>query len=163
MACAGTAERLPAPKRDIHNQGGTVPNTTATQFTVSLPNKPGQLAELTQYFADKGINISAIAVEALGDVSFVRLTVSEKESEVKSWLETKGYKATATKVFQVQIQNQPGQLHQLASKLAKQNVNIENLYGSTWANNQPATLYVAVDQFEKAENLLSQELAASRN
>lgn len=136
--------------------------TTATQFTVSLPNKPGQLAELTKFFADKGINLAGISVEALNDVSFIRFIVQDKEAEAKTWLESKGYKPTATKVLQVELANQPGQLYQIAAKLAKQNVNIQYLYGST-CGTQTCCLYMAADPFEKAETLLSKEFALSKN
>ena len=132
----------------------------ATQFTVPLSNKPGQLAELTKYLADKKVNLTGISCETLGDIGFARLTVQENEAEVKALLEAKGYRPTATKVYQLELPNQPGMLHLIARRLSEKNINILNVFGSA-SGPHGSILFIAVDQFEKAQPILEKELLAS--
>ena len=49
-----------------------------TQFRITVPNLPGQLAKVTQVLLKAKVNITGMMTECLGDVSHVRLLTARK-------------------------------------------------------------------------------------
>src|SRR5688500_14043656 len=117
-----------------------------TQFTVSVPNKVGQLAELSRALAEKGLNITGMYAEALADFAFIRLVTNGDETQVRELLESRGHRPHVAKVLQVDMSNKPGQLQELAEKLSKGGVNILYIYGGA-GESATGSIFLAVEQF----------------
>jgi hypothetical protein len=99
------------------------------QFTLYLENKLGVLAHITTQLARAKINIEGISVAESTDVGLVQLVVSNAEATKK--ILTKEHIAfTIQMVSLVHLDNKPGSLARIASKLAKAGVNINYVYAT---------------------------------
>lgn len=118
-----------------------------TQFRITVPNLPGELAKVTHILLKAKVNITGMMTECLGDVAHVRL-LGTPERVVGSLLEDAGFDVLAAPVFQLDIPNKPGKLNALAEELAEARVNILCVYGSGLGD--AARLVIGVDEVDKA-------------
>ena len=126
---------------------------TDVQFSVYLPNQPGELAKLGRLMHTHGVNLLAISVNEQTDASTVRLIVDNK-SAVRKALKQGGLKYAERDVLLVRAENSPGMLGEVADTLAKAKVNVEYIYASTYPDNMQAMLIVAVNNTRKAARAL---------
>jgi hypothetical protein len=122
-----------------------------TQFRITVPNIPGQLAKVTNVLLKAKINITGMMTECLGDVSHVRL-LAAPEKAVTRTLEDAGFPVLEVPVFEIDLTNRPGQLNSLAKQLAEEDVNILCVYGT--GSGTQARLVLAVDLIEKAAPII---------
>ena len=127
------------------------------QFTIMLDNAPGQLAKLCSSIKRAKSNIQAISVEDSKDVGLVRVVVSNAKA-AKAALKKSGFALTEQSVIEVSLPDKPGQLADIASKLAKAKVNISYVYGSACdsaaCNCEGQIVIVAVDDMAKASKII---------
>ena len=97
------------------------------QLTVFLPNEPGTLAQMAQVLGDAGIQMHALMVADTADFGIVRIICDTPRRAARS-LADKGYRAAATQVLAIEVQNVPGGLAKVLVKLAKVNLNVEYAY-----------------------------------
>src|SRR5689334_21670130 len=100
------------------------------QLSVFLENKPGVLGRQCQEFADKKINVIGMSVSDTVDHAVVRL-VTSNASKARAILEDAGVLVVETEVLALTLPDRPGQLADVAKKLAKAKINIEYAYGTT--------------------------------
>lgn len=120
---------------------------TVTQFRVTVPNLPGELAKITHLLLKAKVNITGMMTESLGDVAHVRL-LAAPEKAAFDLLDHAGFDVLEVPVFQLEMSNKPGRLNKLAKDLAEENINILCVYGT--GTGDKARLVVAVDDVEKA-------------
>lgn len=121
------------------------------QISVFLNNVPGILAELTGVLKDEGINIRAMTVAETADYGILRMLV-DKTDKCVSILKTHNYLVSLTDVIAVDIPDKPGALHEIASVLGKEGVNIEYLYSSLVKDE--AIIVLRIDDIDKAAEIL---------
>jgi hypothetical protein len=126
---------------------------TVSQFRVTLPNLPGELAKLTKLLLKSRINITGLTTESLGDVAHVRLLASP-ERDAFAVLDHAGFDVLQVPVFQLEIGNKPGRLDRLARLLGEEGVNILCVYGT--GSGDKARLVLAVDEPERARPILTE-------
>lgn len=115
-----------------------------SQLSVFLENKPGAFARVCSTFAREKINLDAIMVEDAIDHAVVRLVV-DKTKKAKDLLEDHGAVCLEGQILAIEMKNKPGQLVQVAEKLAKANINVDYAYGSSAAvGGEQVTIYVRV-------------------
>lgn len=119
----------------------------ATQFRVTIPNMPGELAKVTHLLLKSKVNITGMMTECLGDVSYVRI-LATPERVASSLLENAGFDVMEVPVFQVDLPNKPGRLDSLARELGEGRVNILCIYGT--GNGDSARLVVGVEEPDRA-------------
>jgi hypothetical protein len=124
----------------------------ATQLTVSLKSRPGVLAELAKTLANAGVNITTLSADAVSGRGKIRLIVKDA-TKAKRALRRARYRATEEPAFVVRMQNKPGALARVASKLAKERVNIKSAYATT-AGRGGATVVFTVGSAKKARKIL---------
>ena len=102
----------------------------ATELTVKLPNRPGQLGELAAALGDAGVNMRSIAATTGGGQGTVHVVVEDKDAaKARRAFRAKKLRITADrKVVEVRLTDKPGTLARAASRLAKARVNIESAY-----------------------------------
>ena len=98
-------------------------NGRLKQFTVSIENKPGALADLCEKLANGGVNIKAIATDAEG----VRVVTSD-ESTTKNALAKHKYLFDEAEVLQLKLLDRPGELAKISRMLANEKVNLDHVY-----------------------------------
>lgn len=95
------------------------------QYSVYLPNKPGELKRLLHKV--KKLDLAAAATFASQDGAIMRL-VPQDAGSFNSILKQNNIAATKQDVLMVGVPNQPGGLLRILSKLQQAHVNIEGLY-----------------------------------
>jgi hypothetical protein len=125
---------------------------TGTQIVVLLENRPGALAELAGILSTANVNIEAILLEGSVDFGMVRLHVDAPKKAEKA-LRDAGYQYRTGEAITLKLPNKPGQLEDVARRLAKAKVNIDALFGTTSGTGAPE-LVIMVDDEAKARKAL---------
>ena len=104
----------------------------ATELTVKLPNRTGQLAAVAGALGDAGVNIRSLAATTGGGQGTVHILVDDKDvGKARRALKKKKYRISGDrKVVEVRLANKPGTLARAAARLGKARVNIDSAYMS---------------------------------
>jgi hypothetical protein len=99
------------------------------QLMVYIDNTVGKLAEVTSVISSSAINQVAIcAYEVEGMVAI--MFVTEDNNEAKRLLEKQGFEVQEEEVILLTVDNKPGALHRVTSKIAEAGVDLTLIYGS---------------------------------
>ena len=97
----------------------------ATEFTVKLPDRPGQLAKLASSLGDAGVQLRGIAAQK----GTVGLLVADKDAaKARRALKKGGYRAREGQAVEMRLQDKPGSLGRTAGRFGKGKVNISSMY-----------------------------------
>jgi hypothetical protein len=124
-----------------------------TELTIVTPNAPGKLAEVLRTMATSKVNLIAIDSSSGYDLNMVRLVTNDPPKAHKV-LGKLGYSATESTVLGVTISDKPGQLAQIAAAISKSRVNIDYIYATAVAYDQPAMVIIHVAEAGAAEKAL---------
>ena len=97
------------------------------EFRITVPHRPGGLAELLEYLAERGINLKAVTSITEPERGLVALVPYDVELTRKS-LKERGIEFEEADVLFVDIPDRPGQLAKVARTIAEAGVNIESIY-----------------------------------
>jgi len=121
----------------------------ATQLSVTMQNVPGQLERLCRVLAQAGVNVRAISVSDATDLSTIRLLVSDP-SAAQEALREAGLPPLARDVLAVELDDKPGALGEVASRLGRSGINIQYVYGSGDSSRGKTVLVFGVDDVDRA-------------
>ena len=124
------------------------------QLAIFLDNRPGMLARLADALAEARINIYAIATSDTVDHSVIRLVVSDYRRALHVF-EEHGTLVVEDDVLLIDGSNKPGQLAQIAHKLAEAKVNIEYCYSATPPDAKKGLMIMRVSNAAKALKVLN--------
>ena len=99
------------------------------QLSIFVQNKVGSLGELSSALAKAEINIKAISIFDDLEWGIVRLIVDDPE-KAKEILHKLGFMYGEGQVVTVELEDHPGALADLADKLAKKKINIEQAFAT---------------------------------
>ncbi|HEX2372005.1 MAG TPA: ACT domain-containing protein [Solirubrobacterales bacterium] len=124
----------------------------ATDMTVILEDRPGELARLGEVMGEAGVNIEGMCALTGQGRGYIHLLVAdEKASAARAALEEAGMGVADTReVLVVDIADRPGTLGEVARRFADANVNVELAY-TTFGG---VKLVVATDDLEAARAAL---------
>ena len=120
-----------------------------TEIFVVLENKPSTLGELCSHLAENRINIEAIGV--FQDTAKLYVKSVNKAMKLLSKL---NYVIELRDVLKVDLENRPGALAEIASRLGNKGVNIEYCYGTLSKKGDVASVILDVSDIEKAAKIL---------
>jgi len=118
------------------------------ELYVILENKANALGDLCGLLVKHKINIETIGV--FGDSA--KLLVKEIE-KTKKILENNNYTVELRNVLRVEMENKPGELAYITSRLGHVGINIDHLYSSLCADEKKATVLLDVSDVEMALKL----------
>jgi len=124
------------------------------QLAIFLDNRPGMLARVADALAEAKINIYAITTSDTVDHSVIRMVVSDSRRALHLF-EEHGTLVVEDDVLMIDGSNKPGQLAQIAHKLADAKVNIEYCYSATPAEAKKGLLIMRVSNAPKALKVLN--------
>jgi hypothetical protein len=103
----------------------------ATDLSISLPDQPGALANAAKALGAAGVNIEGLAGLGGGGTGHIHLLV-EDAAAARSALEGAGVTIEGEReAVVVDAQDQPGELGELADKIAAAGVNLAACYAAT--------------------------------
>jgi hypothetical protein len=122
------------------------------QFTLYLRNRPGELARVTRKLASSKVNIEGISVAASTDVGLVQLVPSNARA-AKAVFAEMSIPFTTQDVALLRLKNQAGSLSKVATKLAKDGVNISYIYATGCDCSSGCDCYVVISapELDKVE------------
>lgn len=100
----------------------------AKEFTVTLPNKPGQLAALADTLGKAGVNIDSLAATTAGGKGVIRIIPSDPVKARRALKAAKIRVTAEREVLELRLANKPGALARAAKRLGKAKVNIDTAY-----------------------------------
>jgi len=119
-----------------------------TEIFVVLENRPSTLGELCSHLVENGINIEAIGV--FQDTA--KLYVKNVNKAIKL-LDKLDYETELRDVLKVDLENRPGALAEVATKLGNKGINIEYCYGTLSKKRDMASVILDVSDADKAMKL----------
>jgi len=123
------------------------------QFSVCLPNEPGQLAKFCGVLRQAKVNILATSVADSSDACIVRF-ICDKGPKARAALKRRKMEVLSRDVVAVMLPNHPGAMEQAARKLARAKINIDYAYGTTHAGCDEAMVVFAVGDPKKANQAI---------
>ncbi|MHB8630547.1 MAG: ACT domain-containing protein [Candidatus Limnocylindria bacterium] len=102
----------------------------ATELTIKVPNRAGQLAAISTTLADAGVNIASLAGSALGGKGIVHIVVADKDAaRARRALKKANLRvATDRKLLEVRMADKPGALARVAKRLGTGRVSVDSAY-----------------------------------
>jgi len=120
------------------------------EISVTVVNKVGVLSDISRLLADKGINIEGVAGYVVDSRATIMVVTDDNLRAVEA-LQKGGYKsARQNDVIVVDLENKPGVLKAISSKLAAEGVDLKYVYGTTCPDGCPARIVISTTDNEKA-------------
>ncbi len=116
----------------------------ATEFKVSLENKPRTLAQVGTVLGDADVNIVAIQGFSRGEESIIQF-VPDNPDKAAAALQAAGIPYTNREVLIVKALDEPGDLGDVALVMTDAGINIDSVYVTTAGN-----VVLAVDDLKGA-------------
>ncbi|MBQ2642642.1 MAG: ACT domain-containing protein [Eubacterium sp.] len=123
------------------------------QISVFVENKPGKLFDLTNFIAEKNINMRALEVADASDYGIIRFIVDDPTAMINA-LKENDWVCNVTKVIGVKIPDKPGSLAKISNILSDANTNVEYCYAFISKENNNAIMVFKVDDNEEVVNIL---------
>jgi hypothetical protein len=123
-----------------------------TEIFVILENKPSTLGDMCSHLAENGINIEAIGV--FQDTAKLYVKNVTKAQKILSKL---NYVTELRDVLRVDLENRPGALAEMTTKLGNKGVNIEYCYGTLSKKGDAVSVILDVSDIDKAIELLKEK------
>ena len=118
------------------------------QFTISLENRPGALAEVTRTLGSAKVNILALLGTAPGASGSVELVVEDARRARKALDDARlTYKETTADEYE--LPNKPGALADCLGKLAAKGVNLNSICATVSKGGKKAVLVYSVAAAEE--------------
>jgi hypothetical protein len=123
-----------------------------TEIFVILENRPSVLGELCGHLAENDINIEAIGV--FQDAAKLYVKNLNKATKLLTKL---NYTIELRDVLKIDLENRPGALAELTTKLGNKGVNIEYCYGTLSRKGNMVSVILDVSDIDRAAAVLSEE------
>lgn len=120
-----------------------------TEIFVVLENHPSTLGELCSHLSEHRINIEAIGV--FQDTAKLYVKNVNKAMKVLDKLD---YTTEQRDVLKVDLENRPGALADVASKLGNKGINIEYCYGALSKKGNATAVILDVSDIDRALEIL---------
>ena len=126
----------------------------ATEFIVTMRDRPGEFASLAAALGDAGVNIRSLAAGTSKGQGMVGLLVADKDTaKARRALKKAGYRAQERTAIEMRLRDQPGAVAKAAGRLAKKKVNLSSAYVLT-PGRGPVTVAFGVKDARAAKKAL---------
>lgn len=98
------------------------------QFSIKIPNRPGELARLAGLLAESKINIRSIASERYPEGGGTMTVITNDDAKTSKALNRAGMEFISDDVLTVSLPDKPGQLARTAKQIADAGINIDQIY-----------------------------------
>lgn len=130
------------------------------EFTVFLEDRAGTLGKVCQALADHGVNILALHSFPSGGKSITRFIV-DNPGAFNAALEGARLTRTEGDVLMLKLQNRPGEIARVASRLGEAGINISYAYCGLESGTDSPLVFFGVSEIGRAARILEQAAAAT--
>jgi hypothetical protein len=123
------------------------------EILFKAPTRVGLLADVTKRLRTAGVNIHAIGAYDKGDMGEFLLLTSNNRKAAEA-LEPLGGTFDLMPVVVVEAPNEPGELAEIAERIAKAGLNISQVYATTVDGSPTATIVLTTTDEVAVERLL---------
>lgn len=120
-----------------------------TEIFVVLENRPSTLGTLCNQLTENGINLEAIGV--FQDIAKISVKNPSKAMKLLSKL---NYVTELREVLRLDLENRPGALAEITTKLGNKGINIEYCYGTLTRKANTASIILDVSDIDRAMRIL---------
>lgn len=121
----------------------------AKQFSITLDNKVGAVAEIVKTLGSAKVNILGLLAWAEGPTGTLQLIVEDAKRAKKALDDARvSYKEQTTE--QIELANTPGALSKTLEQLAKKGVSLSHIYATATKGGKKAVVVYAVAEAAKA-------------
>jgi hypothetical protein len=99
------------------------------QLMITVDNKVGTLAEVTNVISSSGINLIAVCAYAVDNKGLI-MFVSEDNRKAKNLLKARNYNVREEEVILVKLDNKSGALQALTKRISEAGIDLTLVYGS---------------------------------
>jgi len=125
------------------------------EIHVVADNKIGTLSDVSQWLADKGINIQAVCGYADSDKAHFLFVTSDNKKAIDI-LKAKQLEVAENEVVIVEMQHKVGTLKDMTKKLKNADVDIIHIYATAYSTpNAPENVVVNSNDNKKAINAIN--------
>lgn len=103
----------------------------ATDIRISLPDRPGALAQAAQALGEAGVNIEGICGQIVDGKGAIHLLVEDREGAMQALSEAGIQVQSTEEMLVLGVEDRPGVLGQVAADLAEAGINIHTAYLAT--------------------------------
>ena len=102
----------------------------ATELTIKVPNRAGQLAAISTALGEAQVNIAALAGSAVGSKGVIHVVVADWDAARarRALKKAKLRVASDRKLLEVRLADKPGTLARVATRLGKGRVSVDSAY-----------------------------------
>ncbi|MGO9404888.1 MAG: hypothetical protein ACLPVW_15605 [Terriglobales bacterium] len=118
------------------------------QFTISIDNRPGTVAEIARTLGNAKVNILALLGTAQGTTGTVELIV-EDARRAKRALDDARLTYKETTAEECELPNKPGALAECLDRLAAKGVNLNSIHATAAKGGRKAVLVYTIAAEEK--------------
>ncbi|MFH0791495.1 MAG: hypothetical protein V2A64_07700 [Candidatus Omnitrophota bacterium] len=127
------------------------------ELVIIVTNKIGVLADITEVLAVQGINLAAVAGYAAEAGKAQIMLMSDDNLRAGDALRKAGYKSfKENEVIMFELENKPGALKHVTTKLSAEGVDIKYIYGTTYLEGCPGKIVFSTSDNKKALALLKE-------
>jgi len=125
------------------------------QISVFVENKPGKLAELTDFIAKNNINLRALEVVDASDYGIMRIIVDDPFTTVNT-LQENNWVCNLTHVVGVEFPDEPGSMAKTMKIISDAGINVEYCYAFFAKGTNNALMILKVGDNKNVVNVLQQ-------
>jgi hypothetical protein len=115
----------------------------AKQFSITVDNKPGAVAEIVRTLGNSKVNILALAAWAEGPSGTLQMIVEDARRAKKAFDDARiSYQEQV--IDQIELANKPGALAKALDQLAAKGTNLNMIYATTTKGGKKATAVYSV-------------------
>lgn len=122
------------------------------EIVVVARDRVGLIADITYLLANGKINIDNMTATLIGNEGVIQLSVKD-EKKAKALLEANGFKVMSSENIVVILDDRPGEMSNMARKMADNKINIENIHLVSTAGGKQIYA-IKVDKPKKAKKIL---------
>ena len=103
----------------------------ATDLVIEIDNEPGALARVAAAVSDAGVNLAAATCLGPGDRAELHILVPHAEAVRHALAITNVAVTREREVVVVDVEDRPGELADIARRVAKEGINLDLIYVAT--------------------------------
>ena len=123
------------------------------QISVFIENKPGNLANFTNFIAENQINMRAFEIADTSDLGIIRI-IEDKPLDTLTLLKDNDWICTLTQVIGVKLPDRPGSMAKVMDILAAADISIDYVYTSLAGGSEDAIMIFRVQDNDQVAAVL---------